>query len=72
MSALPSRAMPDNLARLYVLEATIEILKTVARLRASINPPSTRPGALMHSSAGAPARKLRLKRREVKWSTGSS
>jgi hypothetical protein len=28
MSALPSRAMPDNLARLYVLEATIEILKT--------------------------------------------
>jgi hypothetical protein len=28
MSALPSRAMPDDLARLYVLEATIEILKT--------------------------------------------
>ena len=28
MPALPSRAMPDNLARLYVLEATIEILKT--------------------------------------------
>jgi hypothetical protein len=28
MSTLPSRAMPDNLARLYVLEATIEILKT--------------------------------------------
>jgi hypothetical protein len=24
----PSRAMPDDLARLYVLEATIEILKT--------------------------------------------
>ena len=28
MSALPPRAMPDDLARLYVLEATIEILKT--------------------------------------------
>ena len=28
MPALPPRAMPDNLARLYVLEATIEILKT--------------------------------------------
>jgi hypothetical protein len=28
MSALPSRAMPDDLARLYVLEATIGILKT--------------------------------------------
>ena len=28
MSALPSRVMPDDLARLYVLEATIEILKT--------------------------------------------
>ena len=28
MSALPSRAMPDNLALLYVLEASIEILKT--------------------------------------------
>ena len=28
MSALPSRAMPDDLARLYVLEATIETLKT--------------------------------------------
>ena len=28
MSALTSRAMPDDLARLYVLEATIEILKT--------------------------------------------
>ena len=28
MSAFTSRAMPDNLARLYVLEATIEILKT--------------------------------------------
>jgi hypothetical protein len=27
VSALPSRAMPDNLARLYVLEATIETLK---------------------------------------------
>ena len=25
--ARPSRAMPDDLARLYVLEATIEILK---------------------------------------------
>ena len=28
MSALPPRAMPDDWARLYVLEATIEILKT--------------------------------------------
>ena len=28
MPAFTSRAMPDNLARLYVLEATIEILKT--------------------------------------------
>jgi hypothetical protein len=28
MPALPPRAMPDNLARLYVLEATIEIVKT--------------------------------------------
>jgi hypothetical protein len=28
MSALPPRAMPDDLARLRVLEATIEILKT--------------------------------------------
>ena len=28
MSAFTPRAMPDNLARLYVLEATIEILKT--------------------------------------------
>ena len=28
MPALPPRAMPDDLARLYVLEATIEILKT--------------------------------------------
>jgi hypothetical protein len=28
MPALPSRAMPDNLALLHVLEATIEILKT--------------------------------------------
>jgi hypothetical protein len=28
MSALLSGAMPDDLARLYVLEATIEILKT--------------------------------------------
>ena len=28
MSALPSRAMPDDLALLHVLEATIEILKT--------------------------------------------
>jgi hypothetical protein len=27
MSALPSRAMPDGLARLYVLEASIETLK---------------------------------------------
>ena len=27
MSALPPRAMPDDLARLYVLEAIIEILK---------------------------------------------
>jgi hypothetical protein len=27
MSALPPRAMPDDLARLYILEATIEILK---------------------------------------------
>jgi hypothetical protein len=28
MSAFTSRAMPDDLARLYVLEATVEILKT--------------------------------------------
>ena len=28
MSAFTPRAMPDDLARLYVLEATIEILKT--------------------------------------------
>ena len=28
MSALSSRAMSDDLARLYVLEATIEIMKT--------------------------------------------
>ena len=28
MPAFMSRAMPDDLARLYVLEATIEILKT--------------------------------------------
>ena len=28
MPAFTSRAMPDNLARLYVLEAIIEILKT--------------------------------------------
>jgi hypothetical protein len=28
MSALPPRAMPDDLTRRYVLEATIEILKT--------------------------------------------
>jgi hypothetical protein len=28
MPAFMSRAMPDNLARVYVLEATIEILKT--------------------------------------------
>jgi hypothetical protein len=28
MPAFTSRAMPDDLARLYVLEATIEILKT--------------------------------------------
>ena len=28
MSAFKPRAMPDDLARLYVLEATIEILKT--------------------------------------------
>jgi hypothetical protein len=28
MSALPPRTMPDDLARLRVLEATIEILKT--------------------------------------------
>ena len=28
MSTFTPRAMPDNLARLYVLEATIEILKT--------------------------------------------
>ena len=28
MSALPSRAVPDDLARLHFLEATIEILKT--------------------------------------------
>jgi hypothetical protein len=28
MPAFTSRAMPDNLARLHVLEATIEILKT--------------------------------------------
>jgi hypothetical protein len=28
MSALPSRAMPDNLALVRVLEASIEILKT--------------------------------------------
>ena len=28
MSALPPRAMPDDLARLRVLEASIEILKT--------------------------------------------
>jgi hypothetical protein len=28
MSAFTPRAMPDDLARLYVLEGTIEILKT--------------------------------------------
>jgi hypothetical protein len=28
MSALPSRAMPDNLALVRVLEASVEILKT--------------------------------------------
>jgi hypothetical protein len=28
MPAFTPRAMPDDLARLYVLEATIEILKT--------------------------------------------
>ena len=35
MSALPSRAMPDDVARLYVLEATIEILKTGALMDVS-------------------------------------
>ena len=32
-SALPPRAMPDDWARLYVLEATIEILKTENEIR---------------------------------------
>ena len=47
MSALPSRAMPDDLALLHVLEATIETLKAENEiLRRRLAAAETRAAAL--------------------------